>query len=140
MFRELGVRPAALLDRHDRVYRRWAARRMRSGEFWAYLVEAPDGTPLGSGSVWLQPQQPRPFFLAYRELPYVLSMYTEPSARGRGVATRILEEMIEWARRAGYPRIFLHASKFGRPVYARAGFQPGNEMRLDFDRLRRRAR
>jgi len=73
-------------------------------------------------------------------MPYILSMFTEPRARRRGVASQIVRAMIEWSSRRGYRRIFLHASEEGRSVYAGLGFAPGNEMRLDLPARRERRR
>ncbi len=131
MFSDIGRRTEREIAVHDRVYRAWARRQMRGRRFFAFLVEDPEGRPVGSGAIWLQPQQPRPGRLATLRWPYVMSMYTEPGARGRRVASRLVAEMVEWATEHGYPRIFLHASNLGRPIYARAGFENGNEMRLD---------
>ena len=112
-------------------YRRWARREMRARRVLGFLFLGPDCSVEGSGVVWLQPAQPRPGRLARGEMPYIMSMYVEPAARGRGIASALVREMIRWAERRGYRRIFLHASKSGRPVYARLGFVEGNEMRLD---------
>lgn len=130
MWEELHDFSSADLDRHDRVYRRWVRRRLASGGFLAVLVEDSQGRTLGSGGLWRMPAQPRPGPLGRGELPYILSMYTEPTARRRGIATRIVREMIRWSRRHHYGRIVLHASRFGRPVYERLGFVAGSEMRL----------
>lgn len=138
MFEEIGRRTKRAMDLHDRGYRRWARRGMRRREFFAFVVEGPDGRIAGSGAIWLQPQQPRPGRLMVGRLPYVLSMYTEPDARGRGVASRLVGRMVRWAAARGYPRIFLHASSMGRPVYERIGFTEGNELRLDLPVPRRR--
>ncbi len=140
MFLELRRRSQHEMDRHDRVYRRWARRGMRAREFFAFVVEGPDGRIAGSGALWLQPQQPRPGRWMVDRLPYVLSMFTEPDARGRGVASQLVARMVDWATERGYPRIFLHASSMGRSVYERLGFESGNEMRRDLPRRRRRRR
>ena len=131
MFTDIGGRTERELDRHDRVFRRWAVREIRARRFQAFLVDGPGGDPAGSGAIWLQPQQPRPGRLAVPFLPYVMSMYTVPERRGKGVATRLVRAMVRWAADRGYPRILLHASRMGRPVYARAGFHDGSEMRLE---------
>jgi len=131
MWEEIGGRSKVELDRADPVYRRWVARQSRARKFVGFLVKAPDGTLAGSGAVWLQPSQPRPGHLARQEMPYILSMYTEPTFRGRGVASRIVRAMVRWATARGYRRIFLHASRLGRPVYTQLGFVDGNEMRLE---------
>ncbi len=140
MFLEIRRRSKREMDRHDRVYRRWARRGLRAGEFFAFVVEAPDGQLAGSGAIWLQPQQPRPGRWMAERLPYILSMYTEPAARGRGIASRLVRRMVRWASERGYPRIFLHASSMGRPVYQRLGFESGNEMRRELAPRRRRGR
>jgi GNAT superfamily N-acetyltransferase len=57
-------------------------------------------------------------------------MYTEPGARRRGVAKRLLEAMIEWCRTKGFSAVSLHASDAGRPLYEMVGFQQTNEMTL----------
>ncbi len=137
MWREIGRWSEAELDRADRAYRRWVVRERRAKRFFAYIVETPKGVPAGSGAVWLAPNQPRPGRVGTSGLPYILSMYTEPRYRRRGVATRLVLTMIEWAERRRYGRVVLHASPMGRPVYARLGFQPSREMRLDLTARRR---
>lgn len=131
MWQAIGRRTKEDLDRADPVYRRWLVRESRARRLFAYVVEDRDGQALGSGAVWLAPTQPRPGRLVRTEMPYVLSMFTEPRARGRGVASQILRTIVRWSRDRGYARITLHASDQGRPVYERLGFVPGREMRLD---------
>ncbi|HTP54285.1 MAG TPA: GNAT family N-acetyltransferase [Thermoplasmata archaeon] len=138
MWLAIGGRLRAHLDRADPVYRRWVRRELAARHFVGFVVETPDGRPAGSGAIWLVPTQPRPGRLARPRMPYVMSMFTEPEFRGRGVATRIVRAQIRWARDRGYARLFLHASEMGRPIYARLGFAPGNEMRLDLPARGRR--
>jgi len=134
MWKELRSFPGRELDRHDVAYRRWLRTLMPAGEFVAFLVEDGGGAPVGSGGLWLMPSQPRPGVLGGGRMPYILSMFTEPAFRGRGVASRIVRAMLSWSRRQGYGRVVLHASRFGRPVYERLGFEPGSEMRLELVR------
>jgi len=139
MWEDIGGRSVAELDAADGPYRRWLRSESAHRRIVGFLAEGAGGEVLGSGIVWLQPAQPRPGPLARLTMPYIMSMYTEPTARKRGVASRLAWAMVEWATHAGYRRIFLHASQFGRPVYAALGFEVGNEMRLDLPaRLARR--
>lgn len=114
----------------DRVYRAWLLPRLRRHEVVGFIVELPRGTAVGSGCVWLRELQPRPLWPAGK-LPYVMSMFTEPSARGRGVASSVIRSMLRWARKEGYPRVSLHASDMGRGVYTNLGFERTWEMRYD---------
>ena len=127
MWRDIGRHTTAQLNAADPIYRRWLGRMMRSRRAVAWIVEAPGGRPVGSGVVWIPEAQPRPGELA-RPRPYLMSMYTVPSFRGRGAATGIVESALAWAREQGYRRFTLHASDMGRSVYARLGFTPGREM------------
>lgn len=140
MWEEIGGSTRGELDRADRAYRRWVRREMEAHRFFGFLLVRSDRSVVGSGAVWVQPAQPRPGRLDRLEMPYILSMYTEPSERGRGVASALVRAMVLWAERRGYRRVFLHASKAGRPVYAHLGFVEGNEMRLDLPRSRRSGR
>ena len=137
MWEDIGGRTRSELDRADPIYRRWVRREIAGGRFVGFLAEDRTRRPLGSGAIWLSPNQPRPGRLAGPTMPYILSMFTEPDVRGKGIASRIVQAMVEWSTRHGYRRIFLHASEQGRPVYARLGFVAGNEMRLELPRRRK---
>lgn len=129
MWREIRRFRPGELEQHDIDYARWVRRQLSARRFRAVLVTGPDGRPLASGALWLMPAQPRPGPLGRATAPYILSMYTERAARGRGFASRIVQEIIAWSKARGYGRITLHASRFGRPVYEGLGFESGNEMR-----------
>jgi GNAT superfamily N-acetyltransferase len=140
MFREIGRWSTAALARNATAYRRWLVRERAARRFFAFVVEDPDRGVVGSGALWLQPSQPRPAPLARPRMPYIMSMYTEPRFRGRGIASMLVRTMVDWASARGYRRVFLHASRKGRPVYERLGFEAGNEMRLELPARRARRR
>lgn len=117
------------LDAADPVYRAWAARRLRTGRFVGFIVEE-RGRPVASGCVWVKRVHPRPAAATLDEA-YLLSMYTEPAHRGKGHAERIVRAALAWARERGLPRMTLHASDMGRPLYEKLGFERRWEMKLD---------
>ncbi|MCI4325210.1 MAG: GNAT family N-acetyltransferase [Thermoplasmata archaeon] len=137
MFTEMGDRPARAIARHALAYARWLRPRLRSADVVAWVVEHPLGTPVGSGALWFQPGQPRPGFDDLK-IPYILSVYTRPDARGLGVATTAVRRAVDLAKELGYARISLHASAMGRGVYERLGFGSTTEMRLWLDPVQRR--
>ena len=67
----------------------------------------------------------------------VLSVYTEPEYRGKGLCTRLMENMVEYGRKAGLGRIDLSATDDGYPIYAKVGFKEKEHryraMRYKFD-------
>jgi GNAT superfamily N-acetyltransferase len=133
MWSDIGNRTEAEITEHDARYRPWAVQRLRSGELVGVVSEARDDSAVGSGLVWFRPDQPRPK-LPTLVSPYILSMYTEPAWRGRGVATRIVRELLVICRERGFPNAELHASRFGRRIYRRLGFERTWEMRTWIDR------
>jgi len=138
MWTAIGGRTETEITEHDRRYRTWAKLRLRSGELVGVIAEAPEGTPVGSGLVWFRPDQPYPQ-TSTLATPYVLSMYTQPDWRGKGVASAIVRRLVAVCRVGGYPSVVLHASQQGRRVYRRLGFDRTWEMRFWIDpRIRRR--
>jgi len=130
MWEALGIRNNEQHEKGDRVYRRWARARLKNHELIAWIVKTADGRVAGGGCVWLEPVQPRPHRLSMVQ-PYLLSMYTEPGFRRRGVASMVVKEAIEWCQKNKYERLMLHASEMGRKVYSKLGFKRTWEMRFD---------
>ena len=130
MWEDMGIKGRAMHQRGDQAYRQWARTRIRSGKLVAWIVESRPGRVAGGGCLWLQPVQPRPHRTANSQ-PYLLSMFTEPKFRRRGVASLVVEAAIEWCKKNRYERLMLHASDVGRKVYTNFGFKRTWEMRLD---------
>lgn len=69
------------------------------------------------------------------KLGYLLNFYTVPEARGKGIATHLLKEMLREARSLGIKYLHLHASEDGISIYKKAGFtepeRPELELRLE---------
>jgi GNAT superfamily N-acetyltransferase len=131
MWRDIAIhRPSEIREAED-AYRQWVRRESRARRFYSFIAETREGANAGSGAIWLQPVQPRPGSLGGSHGVYIMSMYTEPTARRKGVATELVRTMLEWARARGFARVTLHASRFGRPLYLKLGFEESNEMRFN---------
>ena len=63
-----------------------------------------------------------PFFLNGLDSE-VLSVYTEEKYRGKGICTRLMSNMIEYAREHQICRIDLVATDEGYPIYKKLGFE-----------------
>ena len=53
----------------------------------------------------------------------VLSVYTEPEYRGKGLCTKLMKNLMEYGRKRGLGRIDLLATDNGYPIYAKLGFK-----------------
>ena len=94
-------------------------------EQFGWLAEH-DGTAVASAMVAIQPWLPHP---RYPEgvRPYLHSVYSDPGHRGNGLALRLTEAAMAWAKERRYSTMVLHASEQGRPIYEKLGFVSGSE-------------
>ena len=53
----------------------------------------------------------------------VLSVYTEPEYRGRGLCSTLMRNLVEYGKKRGLGRIDLSATDEGYPIYAKLGFK-----------------
>jgi GNAT superfamily N-acetyltransferase len=108
---------------------------LESGDYIGWLA-APADNPesvVGGAGVQLQPILPRPLdssTIGEGRQGTILNVFTEPQWRRRGIAGRLIKEIITWSKNEQIDRLLLHASDDGRSVYERLGFIAGNEMRF----------
>jgi GNAT superfamily N-acetyltransferase len=105
----------------DRPDEEWAER-LRSGvdSPWDIPLVAQHGGDL-AGLVWgkIDPAAP--------DKAHVFQMWVAPESRGFGIATMLIDAVVEWARSANARVVVLSVTCGDTParrLYARAGFQP----------------
>jgi GNAT superfamily N-acetyltransferase len=135
MFREMGSIQPGWEPALRTASRAYFTEALASGEYvgWVARPLEAQAPPIAGAGVQLRSLLPRPNapgdgLLLGREA-LVLNVYTEPPWRRRGVARRLMREIIGWAATAGVVRLVLHASTEGRPLYESLGFTATNEMR-----------
>lgn len=132
MFEEMTGAERGSVDMAGDAYRAWAKEMMRQKLYHGYVVTDGRGNVAASGCVWMrqvQPSRGRPASL----VPYLVSMYTVPRFRRKGLASMIVKEAMEWAKRNGYRKMTLHASSAGRKVYAKLGWKRTWEMEASLE-------
>jgi GNAT superfamily N-acetyltransferase len=108
---------------------RYFSESIPSGNFTAFLALADEQIIAASGMTWHHhpPSNKNPT----GGEAYIMNMFTQPEFRRRGIATRLLEMLIQEARQNQCGKISLHVMPRGRSIYSQAGFQPiDTEMRL----------
>ena len=58
---------------------------------------------------------------------YIMNVYTKAEYRRRGIASRMLEILLEDARSRKTTEVSLDATEAGRPLYRKFGFRPTEE-------------
>jgi len=88
-----------------------------------------NGHAIGGGAILINPWPSHPYDLECRRAT-ILNVYVDSQFRRKGVARRLMRTMIDWCREKNFAAVYLHASKDGKPLYERLGFEPTTEMRL----------
>lgn len=130
MFADMGHTDPAGLDAMCESFAPYLARAIAEGAYRGWLAQTRDGRVIAGGGLIVHEWPSRPVVPAEPRRAYILNVYTEPDYRGRGIARRIVSDIIEWCRTQGFRSVSLHASTAGRRLYETMGFEPTNEMRL----------
>ena len=128
MFVDSGQAESAAMDSMVANFVEWVRPRLADGRYVGWLVQE-DEAVVGGAGMWLMDFPPH--FLDPMPLrAYLLNFYVAPAARGRGLAETLLKTAVDEARKRGIRVVSLHASRMGRPIYERNGFEGTNEMML----------
>jgi GNAT superfamily N-acetyltransferase len=102
----------------------------RDGTYQGWFFENASGLVVAGAGVTVIRYHPGPRDPAPRRA-WVVNVYTEIEYRRRGLARRLMQELVACCRAEGFRSVYLHASEAGRPLYESMGFQLTNEMRLE---------
>lgn len=105
---------------------------LERGAHVAFLAEA-DGVVVGCAILIWWTMLPSLTEL-HRRRGYVSSVYTRPAFRSRGIARRLMEQLLARAQEMGIARLILWASDMGRPLYLDQGFKPSPALEFNFKR------
>jgi GNAT superfamily N-acetyltransferase len=130
MFREMGYRDEAALEKMCRAFEPWLVGKMQASEYLAWFAQAADGTIAAGLGLWLMDWPPHMIGPAARR-GNILNVYTEPRSRRLGLARQLMDTALHWCRDNGIRAVILHASPDGRPLYESLGFRSTNEMRVE---------
>lgn len=86
-----------------------------------FAVNEENGEIIGCGGICYQKEMPSPDNLTGSN-GYLMNIYTLPEYRGKGVGRKIIEFLIDDARRRGTEKIYLESSKDAKHLYEEIGF------------------
>jgi GNAT superfamily N-acetyltransferase len=96
-----------------------------------FFVAELDGALIGMGGVYKLRNHRSVIY--GQASAYVTSVYVPPMHRRKGLAKRITQAAVQWAREHDCVVVRLRASDSGRRVYETLGFTPTDEMELRLD-------
>lgn len=67
-------------------------------------------------------QLPSTFSNPTGRIAYITNIYTDDAYRKQGIASHLLNQLIEEVKALNYTSVRLHASNYGKGIYERAGF------------------
>jgi len=130
MFDAISRMPQDEGDAMEAAILAYIQRAMPAGTFKSWVVEH-EGAIVAGGGLQLRTLMPRPGHITRAPEGLIVSMWTDPAHRRRGLGRRIVEAIVAWGKEHGVARFTLHASDDGRPLYTLYGFTATNEMRLE---------
>ncbi|MGN8831696.1 GNAT family N-acetyltransferase [Selenomonas montiformis] len=86
-----------------------------------FAVNEDDGKIIGCGGICYQKEMPSPDNLTGTN-GYLMNIYTLPEYRGHGVGRRMVEFLIDDAKKRGTEKIYLESAKDAKHLYEEIGF------------------
>jgi len=138
MFHDMGSAGPEVMEELAAVTRLYLADAMPRGEYIGWLASPSsrrESIVAGAG-VQLRRVLPFPRHAPLRgevapgRQGIVLNVYTEQSFRRRGLARRLILELLAWSRTQALDSLVLHAAPEARLLYESLGFVATNEMRF----------
>ncbi len=112
--------------------RQYLARAIPSGEFVSWVAEASGELVATSGLIFFQ--RPPSLQNPSGKEAFILNMYTIPQWRSRGLATQLLQALLQYVQtQTDAHRIWLYATPPGKPIYEKAGFQTKQRKMLEME-------
>lgn len=97
------------------------------GDYHIYWIAEEEGEILSHIFVHKIDMIPRPCKIEDR-FGYITNNYTKPEFRGKGIGTRLLEKVIEWAKAEDLELLIVYPSEKSQSFYERKGFKTENEV------------
>jgi GNAT superfamily N-acetyltransferase len=128
MFRDNELAADSVLFTMGEAFEPWVRERLRDHRYVGLLLEDNAQVVAGAGIFFCDFPPHWRHTEAMRA--YVLNVYTDPAYRGRGLAKRLMNSVLDECRERGVATVVLHASPQGRPIYEGMGFTDNDEMLL----------
>jgi ribosomal protein S18 acetylase RimI-like enzyme len=110
-------------------FRTWLRPRLEDGRYFGWFAMTEERVVAGVGMMVID-WPPHPSHSTQSERGYILNMYVEPDQRRRGLGGRLMALCNAEGERRGLRYMVLHATRQGRGLYEKLGWQTTTEMAL----------
>lgn len=129
LFKEMGILKKDQEKSFEEACEQYFTQFIPQDKFISWIAEDNGNVVAVSGLVFFQ-KPPSPGNTSGKEA-YIMNMYTLTKWRKKGIASRLLQEIIRFLNQEQITSISLHATEVGRSVYEKNGFSlMDNEMKL----------
>lgn len=97
-------------------------KQLNSGQFVQCIIRADNGDVAATGAI-IYYDFPPSYYNHSGVRGYIANMYTVPNYRGKRLATKVLDALMDNAKSRQVHKIFLYGSEMGKPVYQKYGFK-----------------
>lgn len=129
MFEALGYDDLELLNKGDKAAISWYKEALVNEKHHAWVARTNNGKIVSSGALVIYERPPGPLSLSAK-VAFVMNVVTIPNYRRKGIAHRIMREILEWLSKTDVKLVELVASEWGKPLYESMNFININGMRL----------
>lgn len=109
----------------DKELNKFFEKKLSEGTLIQFLVE--DNEEIIASGAMIIYEFPPSYTNKTGKKGYISNMFTREDYRGQGIATSLLSKLVEEAKELGISKLWLGASKLGRPVYKKFGFKETDE-------------
>jgi GNAT superfamily N-acetyltransferase len=122
--------PSKELESHlKNMLREYFSRSLKSEEFISWIADYENKLAGLSGMVIRE--QPGNFELPNGKTGYILNIFTIKEFRRKGIATLLMQKLIEEARQKKLDRVELRATHDGEAVYRKIGFTEPHDLAME---------
>ncbi|MBE9111769.1 GNAT family N-acetyltransferase [Nodosilinea sp. LEGE 07298] len=131
MWRDLGISADGIQPEWLAISLDFIATARETLNYQAFVATA-DGTIVGSASGQrFSGLYPLILSASQRQYGYIWGVYVEPAYRKQGIATRLMQLIVEHLTGLGCTKVVLNAAPQARSFYTSLGFSDSNLMELD---------
>jgi GNAT superfamily N-acetyltransferase len=111
--------------------RKYFERTLKDGTYIAWIAEYEDN-PVGFSGMVIR-EQPGNFDVPNGRTGYILNIFTPKEFRKKGIASLLMQKLIDEGKRLKLDRLELKATKAGEPIYRQLGFVEPHDLLMELD-------